>query len=148
MARRYSRKHGKHGSTKPPRRKHQWVAYDKEEVEELVKKFAKEGKADAYIGTVLRDQYGIPDVRALGLRVSRTTAKIVTKTVPDDMYSLIEKAVNLHSHLIRNHGDAKAIHGLELLESKIRRLGKYYSRKGKLPKDWKYTIEKAKLLVK
>ena len=48
----------------------------------------------------------------------------------------------------QNHCDAKAKHGLELLESKIRRLGKYYARKGKLPKDWKYSIETAKLIVK
>ncbi len=148
MARRYSRKHGKHGSTKPPLRKHQWVVYDKEEVEELVKKLSKDSKTDAEIGIILRDQYGIPDVRALGLRVSRITSGTVNKTVPDDMYSLIERAVNLHAHLNQNHGDAKAIHGLELLESKIRRLGKYYSRKGKLQKNWKYTIEQARLLVK
>ena len=33
-------------------------------------------------------------------------------------------------------------------ESKIRRLGKYYARTGKLPSDWKYSLDKARLLVK
>ena len=148
MARRYSRKHGKHGSTKPRRRRHQWVLYDREELEELIKKLAKENKTDAEIGITLRDQYGVPDVRALGLRVSKVTSQILKKEVPDDMYSLMEKSVNLHAHLVQNHGDAKAIHGLELLESKIRRMGKYYVHKGKLPKDWRYSIDQAKLLVK
>jgi len=148
MARRYSRKHGKHGSTKPPKRRHQWVVYEMEEVEELIKKLAKDGKTDAEIGLILRDQYGVPNVRAIGLRVSRSSSTVAKKEVPDDLYSLIKKAVELHAHMNQNHGDAKAKHGLELLESKIRRLGKYYARKGKLPKDWKYSIETAKLIVK
>jgi len=148
MARMHSRKHGKHGSTKPPRRRHTWLIYDREEAEEIVKKLAKDGKSDAEIGIIMRDQYGIPDVRALGLRVSRITGTAVKKEVPDDLYNLIKKAVNVQAHLDQNRGDAKAIHGLELLESKIRRLGKYYARTGKLARDWKYSREQAKLLVK
>lgn len=148
MARMYSRKHGKHGSTKPPRRRHQWMVYEREEVEEIIKKLTKDGKSDAAIGLILRDQYGVPDVRVFGLRVSKVVKTTTKKEVPDDMYNLIERAVNLHGHLSQHHGDAKAIHGLELLESKIRRLGKYYARKGELPKKWKYSIEQAKLLVK
>ena len=48
----------------------------------------------------------------------------------------------------QNHGDANSKHGLELLESKIRRLGKYYARTGKLQKGWKYSIEQARLIAK
>lgn len=144
----YSRKHGKHGSKKPARRRHQWLIYDRDEVEEIIKKLSKEGKSDAEIGLILRDQYGVPDVRVFGLRVSKIVKTVSKKDVPDDMYNLIERAVDLHSHLAQHRGDAKAIHGLELLESKIRRLGKYYVRKGQLPKGWKYSIEQAKLLVK
>jgi ribosomal protein S15P/S13E len=33
------------------------------------------------------------------------------------------------------------------MESKIRRLSKYYVRTGKLPDTWKYTLEDAKLMV-
>lgn len=148
MARMHSRKHGKSGSHKPEKRRPAWLMYEPAEIEKLIVKLAKEGKTDAAIGLTLRDQYGVPDVRSLNMRVSRITEKEVKKEVPDDIYNLIEKAVNLHKHLNANHHDAKATHGVELLESKIRRLGKYYARTGKLPKDWKYNIEKAKLLVK
>jgi small subunit ribosomal protein S15 len=144
----HSRKHGKHGSTKPPRRRHNWLIYDREEVEQLINKLAKDGLTNAQIGLVLRDQYGVPDVRVLGLRVSKVTESTVKKEVPEDLYSLIVKAVNLHKHMKDNHGDANSKHGLELLESKIRRIGKYYSRTGKLPSDWKYDYDKARLLVK
>lgn len=149
MARMHSRKHGRSGSKKPLKRiKQEWLVYDKGEVEKLMLKLAKEGKTSSEIGITLRDQYGIPDVRVFGLRVTKVTEKEVRKEVPEDLYNLIEKAVNLRRHLNESKKDAKAIHGLELVESKIRRLGKYYSRTGKLSKDWKYSVEQAKLLVK
>ncbi len=148
MARMHSRKHGKHGSKKPLEKKADWIAYDKEETEKIIIKLAKEGKTSSEIGLVLRDQYGIPDVSILGLSISKVIDKDFRKEVPEDLYNLIEKAVNLHKHMEKNKKDSKSKHGLELLESKIRRLGKYYSRKGRLPKDWQYSIDKAKLLVK
>jgi len=145
MARMHSRKHGKHGSKKPAKKKLDWLVYDKDEVEKLIKKFDEEGKTPSEIGIILRDQYGIPDVRALGLRVSKIVEK---KEIPENMYNLMKQAVNLHRHLQENKHDSKSKHGLELIESKIRRLGTYYSKKGRIPKDWKYSIDKAKLLVK
>ncbi len=142
----HSRKHGKHGSKKPTKKiKLDWLIYDKDEIENLIIKLAKEGETSAKIGIILRDQYGIPDVRQFGIRVSKLVPK---KEVPEDMYNLLVKAVNLHKHMSSSKKDTKAKHGLELMESKIRRMGKYYSRTGKLPKDWKYSIDKAKLLVK
>jgi small subunit ribosomal protein S15 len=47
-----------------------------------------------------------------------------------------------------NKKDAKAKHGLEYVESKIRRLGKYYVKTGKFPKGWRYSIEATKLIIK
>jgi len=35
---------------------------------------------------------------------------------------------------------------LQLTESKIWRLTKYYQKKNRLPKDWKYSPEQAKLM--
>ena len=148
MARMHSRKHGKHGSKKPVRKKAHWVSYETDEIEKMIQKLAKDGMSNATIGISLRDQHGVPDVRAVGIRVSKVANKLRSKEVPEDMYNLIKKAVTLHKHMDANHGDAKAKHGLELLESKIRRLGKYYVRKKALPKGWKYSIESAKLIVK
>ncbi len=145
----HSRKHGQHGSKKPIKKiKVDWLIYDKEEVEKLILKLAKEGKSSAEIGLLLRDQYGIPDVRYFKMRVLKVIEKDRKKEVPEDLYNLIKKAVNVHKHMDANRKDAKGKHGLELLESKIRRLGKYYARTGKLPRNWKYSIDEAKLLVK
>lgn len=148
MARMHSRKHGKHGSKKPMKKKADWLVYDKDETENIITKLAKEGKTASEIGIILRDQYGIPDVSILKIKISKTVEKVAKKEVPEDLYNLIKRAVNLHKHMDKNKKDSKSKHGLELMESKIRRLGKYYTRTGKLPKDWKYSLDKAKLLVK
>lgn len=142
----HSRKHGKHGSHKPIKRiALDWLIYDKDEVRKLITKLAKEGKSSSEIGIILRDQYGIPDVRYFDMRITKA---METRDIPEDIYNLMKKAVNLHRHMQDMRKDSKSKHGLELLESKIRRLGKYYARTGKLPHNWRYNIEEAKLLVK
>lgn len=150
MARMYSRKKGKHGSKKPPVKiVPKWVKYKDKEVEAVILKLAKERKSSALIGTVLRDQYGIPDSRLV-------TKKSITEVMrendvypvmPEDLMSLFKKAVILHDHVNKNKKDKKALKGLEHLESKIRRLVKYYLHEGKVPKDFKYDPEKVKLII-
>ncbi len=150
MARIYSRKRGKHGSKKPPvRRSHSWVALKKKDIEKIIVELAKQRKTSAQIGLILRDRYGIPDVKAI---TNKTIAQIMKENnvypeLPEDMMSLLKKAVNLRAHLEKNKADKHSKKGLENLESKIRRLGKYYVKKGELPKGWKYSPEEAKLIV-
>lgn len=119
--------------------------YEKEEVLKIIEKLDKQGLNRSMIGMKLRDQYGIPNLKEYGIRISSTTKQ---KEMPEDLYSLLVKAVNVHNHMATNKKDATSKHGLEKVESKIRRLVKYYIRKGTLPKGWKYTIESARLLVK
>jgi small subunit ribosomal protein S15 len=127
----------------------QWVSYSTEEVERLVVKLAKDGLQPALIGLVLRDQYGIPSVKAAS---KKTVTQILAHnkllpSIPQDLFNLLKRAVRLRAHLDRNKSDAHSIRGLELLESKVRRLVKYYCNVGKLPPDWKYNAEQAKLIV-
>lgn len=150
MARMYSRKHGRHGSKKPPvKMVPKWVSISKEEIEGIVVSLAKERKNSAVIGTVLRDQYGIPDVK---LVVGKSVAQIMKANqqypeFPEDLLSLFRKAVELRAHLSLNKKDKNAIKGLENLESKIRRLVKYYSEERKIPDGFEYDPEKAKLII-
>lgn len=151
MARMYSRKRGKSGSTKPVRKTTpNWVKYKPEEVEKLILKYAKEGKKSSEIGTILRDKYGIPDVKTI---TSKKITKILeeknmSRKIPEDLYNLIEKAIKIQKHLKKNKGDMIAKRGFQLTESKIKRLTKYYKRKDRLPKDWKYSIQTAELLLR
>jgi len=150
MARIYSRKKGKRGSKKPAVRKaKRWTNLKKKEIEELVIKLAKERRTSAAIGLILRDTHGVPDVKAAaGKSISQIMKENkVYSELPEDMMSLLRKAVRLHEHLERNKPDKHSKKGLQNLESKIRRLGKYYVRKGELPKGWRYSYEEAKLIV-
>lgn len=148
MARMYARKKGKSGSKKPLT-KATWVEYNAEEVEQLVVKLAKEGYSSAMIGLILRDRYGIPSVRDVtGKKITKILAEHgLAPKIPEDLFNLLKRAVNLRKHLEVHRKDKHSRRGLELIESKIRRLAKYYIRKGKLPKDWKYDPEKAKIWV-
>lgn len=150
MARIYSRKRGKSGSKKPPiKRAIRLTKAEKKKIEELIIKLAKERTDSAKIGTILRDKYGIADVKhATGKTISQIMKEgNVYPELPEDLMNLLRKAVNLRSHLERNKADKHSKRGLGNLESKIRRRGKYYVKKGVLPPDWEYDPEQAKLIV-
>lgn len=150
MARMYSRKKGKSGSKKPLQKTAKWVDYKPEEVEDLVIKYAKQGLQSAKIGSILRDQYGVPSVKVV---TKKTIAQILKENdlyskLPEDLFNLLKRVVELRVHLEKNKRDYQSYRGLELTESKVRRLAKYYIRKGLLPKGWKYDPEQAKLLIR
>lgn len=146
----YSGRKGKSGSHKPPFKiTSRWVKYKKNEIEGLVVKLAKEKFSSAVIGSILKDQYGIPDVKAL---TGKTTQKIMIENnlypaYPEDLMNLFKRVVNLRTHLNRNKADRHSLKQLENMESKIRRLIKYYKREGKVKKDFVYDPEKIKLII-
>jgi len=127
-----------------------WTKYKKEAVEKLIVELAEKGYNQARIGSILRDQYGIPKVKL----ITKTSLsqilkeKGLSKELPEDLYNLIKKAVVIQEHLTKNKRDGISKRGLELVEARIRRLSRYYRRKGQLPPNWKYIPERAKLLVK
>jgi small subunit ribosomal protein S15 len=148
MARMYARKKGKAGSKKPLA-KATWIEHKKEEVERLVVKLSKDGHKSAKIGLILRDQYGIPSVKDT---TGKTIVTILDEnkllpSIPEELLNLLKKAVLLRDHMGKNKKDYTSKRGLELLESKIRRLIKYYIKTKKLPIGYKYDPERAKLIV-
>ncbi|MBR9675476.1 30S ribosomal protein S15 [Candidatus Woesearchaeota archaeon] len=145
MARMHSRKRGKSGSTKPNTEKTpSWVTYKPKEVEVLISKLAKDGKPPSQIGMYLRDVYGIPSVKLLTKRsiTSILEEKKLQGELPEDLLALIRKAALLKKHLEENHKDMTSLRGLQLTESKIFRLVKYYKNTDKLRSDWKYDPSK------
>lgn len=148
MARMHSRARGKSGSKRPANRTvPAWVKYKEKEVELLIVKYAKEGKKASQIGMFLRDEYGIPDVKALiGKSVSAVLKeKKLLAEIPEDLLALMRKSVLLKKHLEDNHKDVSAKRGLQLTDSKIRRLIKYYKASKRLPSDWSYNEDKLKV---
>lgn len=130
--------------------KPEWVEYSTEEIEEIILKLRKEGKSTSVIGVILRDQYGIPDVKSVtDMKITHILEKHgQTEDYPEDLMNLIRKAVNIRDHLKENPKDLHTKRGLQLVESRIRRLVKYYTREGVLPEGWRYEPKQAALLVK
>jgi len=150
MARMYSRKKGKSRSHKPPIRiVPRWFEMKKEEVEKLITELARKGYSSARIGMILRDQYGVPDVKTI---VGKSITQVMKENslypqYPEDLLNLFKKAVNLYDHLMRHKKDKTSKKGFENLISKIRRLIKYYKRKKILPQDFEFDVEKARLII-
>ncbi|RLG77469.1 MAG: 30S ribosomal protein S15 [Thermoprotei archaeon] len=144
------REKGQSHSTRPVRiGPPKWVRYSPEEIEALVVELAKMGYTPSMIGIILRDQYGIPLVKSvLGVKLCKVLEKYnLAPPVPEDLLRLMMRAVNLRRHLEEHPKDYASKRGLIEIESKIRRLVKYYKRVGKLPPDWEYDPERAKVLV-
>jgi small subunit ribosomal protein S15 len=141
---------GRKGSVKPPiKRPPRWLKVNKEEVEKLILDLKKQKYTSSMIGIVLRDVYGIPSVKAV---VGKSISQILKEnklypSIPEDLLFLLKKAVRLREHLERSKADKYSLRGLQILESRIRRLAKYYVRKKILPKGWTYSPEEAKLIV-
>lgn len=146
----YSGKHGKAGSKKPIRAsKPIWVRYSDKEVEQLILKLIKQGKSPSYIGIILRDTYGVPNVRDL---LNKKLSKFLEENnilpkLPEDLTSLIKNEIKIVKHLNKNKHDMHAKRGLLLTESKIHRLAKYYKRVGRLPANWTYDRKQAEILI-
>ena len=120
------------------------------DAEEQVVSLANAGHTPSKIGLILRDEHNVPNFRDL---TNKTIQDVLGESkllgdIPEDLLNLIRKSVMLFDHLEKNHKDFSAKRGYEITVSKIRRLAKYYSKKGKIAKDWRYSAEKAALLVK
>ena len=153
MARMHTRRKGQSGSKRPSTLQvPEWIDKEKNAqwVEDKVIELAKAGNTPAMIGMTLRDQYGIPLVRVItGKRVMDILRENeLGRRVPEDLRNMIAKAATIRRHLEENKKDYVSKRGLQLVESKIHRLSKYYRRKKVLPSDWKYTPDQAAVLLR
>ncbi len=148
MAKMHSRGRGNSGSKKLLNPiKPTWVRYKPKEIEMLVGKLAKEGKTSSEIGIILRDSYGIPSIKLItGKRLQEVLEeKKLNPKLPEDLMSLMKRSVLIRKHLENFRQDMTAVRGLQLTESKIKRLVKYYKQIDKLAPDWKYDPSAVKL---
>lgn len=151
MARMHARKKGKSGSTKPVvSQADKWLEYNNDEIVKIIIDLAKAGKTPSQIGLTLRDQYGVPDVEALTKKKITQIMKEhkLAPALPEDLTNMLRQALNLRKHLERNPRDQSNSRGLQLTESKIKRLVHYYKRKKTLPADFYYDVKNIELLLR
>jgi len=150
MARMHTRRKGQAGSKKPMRTEPpKWSNTNKEEIENTIQQLASGGKGSSEIGMILRDRYGVPDVTLVtGKKIGQILKeKNVAPKVPEDIQSIILNVLDLNKHLLKNKKDVHNKRSLNNMISNIRRLEKYYHREGVLPEDWKFSIQRAEMLI-
>lgn len=150
MARMHTRRKGQAGSKKPIRTEPpKWSNTNKDEIENTIQQLASSGTSSSRIGMILRDRYGVPDVTLVtGKKIGDILKeKNVKSKVPEDIKNIIINVLELNKHLLKNPKDIHNKRSLNNKISKIRRLEKYYHREGVLPQDWKFSIQRAEMLI-
>merc|ERR1719261_712845 len=126
-----------------------WVHISAQDLTDQMVKLAKRGSTPSQIGVLLRDQYGIPQVKGVTgskiLRILKVNG--VAPSLPEDLYHLIKKAVNVRKHIEKFRADRDGKFRLILIESRIHRLARYYRNAKALPATWTYQSKKADTLL-
>ena len=141
---------GMSGSALPYKRSSpSWLKITSAEIGDIIAKLAKKGMTPSQIGVLLRDNHGVAQVNSV------TNSKILrilkgqglAPTLPEDLYCLIKKAVQVRKHLDKFRQDKDAKFRLILIESRIHRTSRYYKSVKALPPNWKYESSTASTLV-
>ena len=106
----------------------------------MILKYGKDDLTASQIGVKLRDQYAIPLVKPI---IKKTITEVLEENdlkteLPEDLNSIVRKAIGLQKHLKANKNDNRNVRSLELIEAKIHRLSVYYKKTGRIPQTWKY----------
>jgi small subunit ribosomal protein S15 len=150
MSRIHSGRKGRAGSHRPyPLTKPEWVTTTNEELVAQATQLAKTGLSAAQVGQNLRDSFGVPSVRAVtGKRLGSLLSDAgVRPEIPDDLQALLKRVVHLQRHLETHPKDLANRRGLTLMESRIRRLARYYRQHRRIPENWRYSATGAALQV-
>ncbi|MER5175020.1 MAG: 30S ribosomal protein S15 [Candidatus Nitrosocosmicus sp.] len=147
MARTHAHTHGKSHTNRPTSKNApSWTIANQEIISKIVD-FGKDGLTASEIGLRLRDEFAVPLVKPI---LGKTITQIleennITKTMPEDLERLVRKALGLQKHLSNHNSDKRNVRALELIESKVHRLSRYYKKNEKIPQNWKYKSVIAKL---
>jgi len=101
-----------------------WLKYTKEEVEAIILKLANKGMTTEKIGLVLRDQYGIPKVKILGIKIKEVLKERANFEEPT-ILNLRRRIEKIEEHYKKNKGDKKAERSLIITKSRLKKREKY-----------------------
>ncbi|EIJ89165.1 small subunit ribosomal protein S13e [Nematocida parisii] len=139
MGRMHNQGKGISGSTTPyVRESPEWLDANIDEIEGKIIAYAKKGLTLSQIGTILRDEYHIGNMKFFS---GRKLLMILMKNnlapqVPEDLAALVKKAISIRKHLESNTRDTDSKYRLILVESRISRLARYYKTRKVIPANW------------
>ena len=131
-------------------KKQERAPVQKIDVNKKIIELHNDGVPTSKIGLILRDEFKIYNLKKY---TGKTVTQILKENkleneIPEDLSDLLKRAVKLIKHMKTNKKDQTSKFGYQKTVSKIRRLAKYYKKKGQLPINWKYSEEQAAILVK
>jgi len=149
----HTRRRGSSGSDRPAADEPpEWSDVDAEAIEERVVELAEAGHSPSEIGLKLRDEgvdgTPVPDV---SLATDKKITEILAEhdaepDLPEDLRSLMERAVRLREHMDENPTDHQNKRALQNTQAKIRRLVDYY-RGDELEESFTYSYDAAKEIL-
>jgi len=149
----HTRRRGSSGSDNPAADDPpEWSDVDADAIEQRVVELAEAGHDPSVIGMKLRDEgvtgTPVPDVKlATGKKITEILAEHdADADLPEDLRSLMERAIRLREHMAEHPQDAQNKRALQNTESKIRRLVDYY-RGDELDAEFSYDYEDAAELL-
>lgn len=104
-----------------------WLKMNEKELKKIIEDLAKK-YAPSKIGTILRDQYGVPTVRLYGKKLYDYLAELGIQT-NEELEAVERKVEKIKSHLKKNITDKKAKHKLQKAQTRFNKLKKHYSKK-------------------
>ena len=126
-----------------------WLSIEASDIVKQIEALAKKGYKPSQIGVILRDNFAIPQSKLITggkiLRILRK--KNLAPEIPEDLYHLMRRAVNVRKHIEKNKRDKDSKYRLILNESKIHRLVRYYKITKNIPASWRYDYQTALALV-
>mmetsp|Transcript_27655 Transcript_27655/g.38618 ORF Transcript_27655/g.38618 Transcript_27655/m.38618 type:complete len:169 (+) Transcript_27655:765-1271(+) len=148
MGRMYSKGKGISSTTVPYRKYScEWKGLTSQNLIKIVSNLARNNNLPpSKIGLILRDEKLVVDTKNIsGMNISKILRlKGLVPIIPEDLFYLIKKANKIKEHLIEYNHDLNSIFHLNLIESHIYRLSRYYKRIYRLPKNWKYISDNIK----
>merc|ERR1712054_544615 len=124
MGRMYGKGKGIATSAIPYKRKAPtWCKMKPDDVCDHICKLAKKGVTPSQIGVTLRDSFGVPQVKNVtGSKILRILkVNNLAPTLPEDLYHLVKKAVQMRKHMDKSRKDKDSKFRLVLVESRIHR---------------------------
>jgi small subunit ribosomal protein S15 len=105
-----------------------WLKMSEKELIEVIKELAEKYEQPAQIGTILRDQYGIPSTKLYGKKL-KEYLKEVGHDSNIELKNAEKKLEKLKEHLKKNITDRKAKHRLQKAQSRTNILKRYFAKK-------------------
>ncbi|MBI5803646.1 hypothetical protein HY450_00210 [Candidatus Pacearchaeota archaeon] len=88
-----------------------WMKMKIEDAEKIIVELAGKGKTPAQIGSILRDEYGVPRTRLLGKRLVKILEEKGVK-YKEDTEIINDKIRKIRQHIGRNKHDYRATRSL------------------------------------